>query len=279
MLLIICIILIKKGGELSLELNIPILGINTEHTTDFIVNRKDGSGKWLFMCFSSPFEILTQEGIQQGGYGDCVIHDPSFPQYHCSIKNADTGFVNSWFHCFGSSVNKTVNKYELPLNKIIKTGKQSFFIRLLSEIEEEKQKKLPHYHENIRLCFEKLLLSISRENNMYMTRSQSVSKYSDEMETIRKCIINEYKTDWSIEKLSKIANLSPPRFAVLYKKAFGISPVCDLINVRIKEAQIKLLSTNNSIEQIAYECGFSSLYYFSRIFKQRTGTSPSSFRN
>ncbi|MBK5203579.1 MAG: AraC family transcriptional regulator, partial [Prolixibacteraceae bacterium] len=39
-----------------------------------------------------------------------------------------------------------------------------------------------------------------------------------------------------------------------------------------------LLSTNKSVKEISFELGFQSIYYFSRLFKNKTGISPSAFR-
>jgi AraC-like DNA-binding protein len=39
-----------------------------------------------------------------------------------------------------------------------------------------------------------------------------------------------------------------------------------------------LASSDLSIKEIAYEMGFQSIHYFSRIFKKKTGMSPSEIR-
>ena len=43
---------------------------------------------------------------------------------------------------------------------------------------------------------------------------------------------------------------------------------------RIKKATNLLLTTNYSLTQIAYECGFSSQSYFSYVFKRRMKKTP-----
>ena len=45
--------------------------------------------------------------------------------------------------------------------------------------------------------------------------------------------------------------------------------------VRAKEM---LLYTDKSIKEISYDMGFQSIYYFSRIFKNKLGVSPSEIR-
>ncbi|MBO5253398.1 MAG: helix-turn-helix transcriptional regulator [Clostridia bacterium] len=46
---------------------------------------------------------------------------------------------------------------------------------------------------------------------------------------------------------------------------------------RIKQAIDLLLTTNDSLTQIAFQCGFSSQSYFSYVFKRRMGKTPQQY--
>ena len=48
--------------------------------------------------------------------------------------------------------------------------------------------------------------------------------------------------------------------------------------VKIGLAKDLLYNTNKSIEEIAFSCGFSSLNYFSLMFKKKVGVSPANYR-
>ncbi len=50
-----------------------------------------------------------------------------------------------------------------------------------------------------------------------------------------------------------------------------------IINMRIKKSKQMLVDTPYAISTIAEECGFSSLYHFCRMFKQRTGQTPTQY--
>jgi AraC-like DNA-binding protein len=39
-----------------------------------------------------------------------------------------------------------------------------------------------------------------------------------------------------------------------------------------------LVSTDRTVKEIAYDLGFQSIHYFSRIFKKKTGVAPSEIR-
>ncbi len=51
-----------------------------------------------------------------------------------------------------------------------------------------------------------------------------------------------------------------------------------LTESRLEEAVKQLLTTTEPISQIAMNVGYSSIYYFSVIFKQHYGLSPMAYR-
>jgi len=47
----------------------------------------------------------------------------------------------------------------------------------------------------------------------------------------------------------------------------------------IEKAKMNLLNSSDSISQIAYELGFEYPQHFSKLFKLKSGLSPTEFRN
>ncbi|WP_376689832.1 response regulator [Wenzhouxiangella sp. EGI_FJ10409] len=62
------------------------------------------------------------------------------------------------------------------------------------------------------------------------------------------------------------------------KALTGRTPAAHLQSYRLECARRLLVETSRSIQDIAYSCGFSSPQYFSRVFTQQAGTSPSNWR-
>ena len=48
--------------------------------------------------------------------------------------------------------------------------------------------------------------------------------------------------------------------------------------LRVENAKIQLLKTNLPVKVIAAQLGFENVFYFSKVFKQFTGVSPSKFK-
>lgn len=75
-----------------------------------------------------------------------------------------------------------------------------------------------------------------------------------------------------------IAGRCPEHVSRWTRKYFGKSPI-ELVNdARMRFARKQLLITSRSIEEIAYECGFSDMSQFYHLFRTYFATSPGSFR-
>ncbi len=62
------------------------------------------------------------------------------------------------------------------------------------------------------------------------------------------------------------------------KLFFGITPIELLREARIRRAEILLKDCEKTINEVAYDCGFSDPKYFSKCFKASTGKTPSEYR-
>ena len=82
----------------------------------------------------------------------------------------------------------------------------------------------------------------------------------------------------NLAQLSDMTGYSESRFCVLYNSFFGTTPIDDLLNARIEKAKSMLSYSGMSVTEIAEKCGFSSVHYFSRKFKEITGDSPTKYK-
>lgn len=78
---------------------------------------------------------------------------------------------------------------------------------------------------------------------------------------------------------SKLSGISYTYFKKLFVERFGIPPVQYVTAFRLERAAELLLTNQYSVSEIASMCGFESVYYFSRKFKEKYGSSPTAFKN
>lgn len=82
----------------------------------------------------------------------------------------------------------------------------------------------------------------------------------------------------SLEKISKIARMSPFAFSRYFKKNCGAGFVEYLNRVRTNKACYLLRETEYQVHDIAVECGFASISNFNKQFRKTEGISPRDYR-
>ena len=83
----------------------------------------------------------------------------------------------------------------------------------------------------------------------------------------------------SIEQLASDLNIDYSIFRKVFKQYTGIPPGQYHLSLRIRQAKDLLINTELSIKEISYRLGFESIFYFSRVFKSKTGISPTEYKN
>jgi len=80
------------------------------------------------------------------------------------------------------------------------------------------------------------------------------------------------------EELYRLAGLSHSRFSEAFRGAFGMSATRYIQVQRLKRARRLLRSTELSVTEIAFMCGFGAISLFNTAFKKEVGTSPTFYR-
>lgn len=89
---------------------------------------------------------------------------------------------------------------------------------------------------------------------------------------------NLTNTDLDVKFITEEMGMSRATLYSKLKQLVGLG-VNDYINkLRISKASHLLIHTEHSIQEISNQCGFSNQRYFSTVFKQATGSTPSKFR-
>ena len=81
-----------------------------------------------------------------------------------------------------------------------------------------------------------------------------------------------------LETLAQIAGLSPTGLIWKFDRQLKTTPMQYLISLRMQLAKQLLLESDLTVTQIAEQCGYGDVYYFSNAFRQHTGINPTAFR-
>lgn len=125
-----------------------------------------------------------------------------------------------------------------------------------------------HVLANTSECYflnaEGLKLEVSQRDEVRLNR---VLKYVQE----------NYQKPIDIQEIASLSHLTVPSFCHYFKKMTNLTFTEFVNQYRVNQAT-RLLATNRSITDIAYECGFGNVAYFNRVFKSHKQQSPSVFR-
>lgn len=88
----------------------------------------------------------------------------------------------------------------------------------------------------------------------------------------------DLRRDHSVADLAALVDLSKGHFSRAFRSSTGLSPRQWIIQKRVKLAISKLAHTDESLADIAQNCGFAEQSHFTRTFTQVTGTSPGAWR-
>ncbi|MDR2755988.1 MAG: AraC family transcriptional regulator [Planctomycetaceae bacterium] len=100
----------------------------------------------------------------------------------------------------------------------------------------------------------------------------------NEMKNVTDYIFEHYHEKIPLDTLASLVFLSQRQFERRFRELFCLSPSDFILKVRIDKAIRFLVESEDSITQIAMDCGFYDNSYFTRQFKKMTTMSPLQFR-
>ncbi len=118
-----------------------------------------------------------------------------------------------------------------------------------------------------------LLRTIGFENSLAEQKEESIN-----VNQIIEFFQANCEETFSLEKISDMSNMSKFNFIRKFKESTGMTPYHYFMNIRIMKALECLNRPEIKIIDVAVMCGFRNHSHFSRVFKMRTGLSPSEYR-
>jgi len=98
------------------------------------------------------------------------------------------------------------------------------------------------------------------------------------METVVRRMADHLDQPLTLDQLAAWAALSPSWFSAQFRQEIGSPPMAHLARLRVQKACGLLERTDLSVSEVARQVGFPDPLHFSRVFRQRTGLSPSQWR-
>ena len=144
----------------------------------------------------------------------------------------------------------------------------------LMDFEKRNEELSPSAYMETHAILEILISRFIKDMNSQSTKSNVKKEFG----MVLNYIHENLHENLTVKQLADFCHLNTDYFSRVFNENFGMRPNKYIQSKRIERAQLLLLSTNNSLKQIAEKVGLENLSYFNRIFKSHTGVTPGIFR-
>lgn len=196
--------------------------------------------------------------------------------WHRYRPKESTGWEEYWVGFSGTYAHYLLEQECFSLqNPIIKVHFDNEFLATFSrlienvEVQEDTYRKLSAFH---------LIHLLSIVYASSLLSNQKLSKKEELINEMRSEIHRRWNSNVDLETLSAQFNVSYVWFRKTFKEVLGTAPNQYRLMLKIRRAEQLIQESNLTLAEVAFQSGFKSEFYFSRIFKQKMGYNASEVR-
>ncbi len=265
------------------QLEIPASAIGRKSTSDlYLISIKDkncgvdyGRNSFDFnegvMVFSAPGQVYTNnQEIKPGDIQGWMLY------FHPDlIRNTHLGTIIDEYSFFNYDVYEALHLSE---------EEEARVNVCLDNIKNEYEQRIDNHSQRVIISNLELLLNYALRfyERQFNTRTHQSKDVVSQFERSLRSYYRQQKALEmgvpSIQTFAEEAHLSQHYFSDLIKKETGRSPKDHINEHIVEQAKNKLMASEQSISEIAYDLGFNYPHYFTRLFKSRTGQTPIEYR-
>ena len=207
--------------------------------------------------------------------GNMVLYQPKQEQRYFFLGEDKSQY---WFvHFTGRAVRNILKHYEIPLDGyVLHTGLSYAYEDLFKRMRDELVECAWGYEEALTYLFRELLIEVNRRMHEDVMRVSGFVQ--NETDRAKDYFRDHYNEEISIEQYAVSRNMSVSWFRKSFTLAAGVPPRQYIQDLRIRNAQVLLETTDGTIGEIARIVGYENQLYFSRIFRKSKGVSPAKYR-
>jgi AraC-like DNA-binding protein len=240
---------------------------NVVHTGNFEIDVPVGY-HWLLVITKTPAIFWVQGELKEYPANSAILYRPLQKVYY---KSCTDQYINDWIRF--ETKEPYITETSLPCGQPFTVQDPDYCHKLVELISIEHNYNRDFKHSSIdfllRTLFNKLLES--------WVQHDIPPQYYNLLK-LRLAIQQNPGDQWTVSRMAEELSLSPGYLQTLYKRAFGITCMDDVIAHRIRLAKEYLSHSNQTVAEIAIRCGYQNVEHFCRQFKQYTGVTPKSYQ-
>lgn len=151
---------------------------------------------------------------------------------------------------------------------------------ILTQFREETEQHAIGFQHQVRSLCVNLVVAVARKLRGEIARNEESggSQTGQLVIAAKEYIFKHLGNDITLGEIAWHLGKSEEHLARVFKRETGKSVFDCVREMRINRAKTSFLSPNMTLTEIAEHCGFNSLSFFSRTFKQCVGMSPREYR-
>jgi AraC-like DNA-binding protein len=225
--------------------------------------------------------ITEGEGTMETRDGSYCIREGSVMLLHPHVWHRymplkQTGWLEHYVGFNGEIADRMIRSSELlATSPVVQIGFQENIIRDFQDIINQVKTEKPGYHQVCSGLVVHILGQI-----ISLKKSENFRHNPIEKAIQKACLIirDNPNRNLNIEALVTALSVNYSLFRKAFKKYTGLSPMQYHTALRLKQAGYLLTHTEQSIKEISFDLGFCSVFYFSKLFKQKMNMTPLDYR-
>lgn len=238
------------------------------------IYRPYGIDEYLFLHFWNSVQIELNGQVITTEPHACIIINRNTPQ----IYYWKEALTHDWFRMTGD-VPAFLGKYGLKTNTIYYPKNYNFITSITRKLELENTVENLYSDELCDCYLNNLFIQLARELSPNQNQFKLLNTQTkNTLKKLRYQLSLEYDKKWTISSMAEFVNFSPSYLHATYKNYYGVSPIQDLIAIRMQQATILLSDNKESVNEIAELLGYPNTQQFIRQFTKSIGISPLKYR-
>jgi AraC-like DNA-binding protein len=194
---------------------------------------------------------------------------------HAYKPDYETGWHEHWVGFNGDHFRQLMEKGILSKERtFFRTGSGDTLVPVFDNIIEEIRTQKPLFQ--LKACAG--IFSILAEVLSSERRIEQPNYYQKLTDCAKSLMKNNVLGTIDVPSIACQIGISTSRLNDVFKKYTGMTPYQYFIQIKINKAESLLADEDVSVQYAASKLGFEDPYYFSRLFKNKTGIAPSKWR-
>ncbi|MFA7566076.1 MAG: AraC family transcriptional regulator [Alkalispirochaeta sp.] len=248
-----------------------------EHPNDYAstvaTGRTLGEFQVVYITSGRGYFEGERMGRREVRAGDVMLLFPGVR--HAYRPSRETGWQEYWVGFSGD------HAYRLWQNGLFTPERAVCHIGLNREV-------MADYEQIVRLCRQQppgfqvrlgaIVLQLLAHIHSIETTSHTDVGDSELVQTVRMIMQEQIDTGIEIPEIARTAGVAYTHLLEVFRKYTGLTPYQYFLQMRILRAKELLQDPNISVKEVAAMMQFENQYYFSRLFKKKTGMAPSEWK-